>query len=260
MRAGRLFAAQKQRDLAEGITGGHSGANGEDHDNGPYDEHGNGLLHDGGGLGYGSQYGAGKWGKYLRAPDLYFEVMEGFGKQFVPLGEITTIRRGITSGCDAFFMPRDVSAEFLEKYSSLEWNDAPLHAHCKRSEVETGAVKLIEAGDKTVHPVEAKYLAPEVHNLMGVSRPILTAKEVDRLILLVSEPLEKLKSTYVLKYLRYGEKTTFASKKSKSVPVPQRSTCAARDPWYDLTYTKRGHFIWPKIQKYRHVIVSLPLR
>ena len=39
------------------------------------------------------------------------------------------------------------------------------------------------------------------------------------------------------------------------MPVPQRSTCVARDPWYDLTFTKGGHLIWPKSQQYRHVVV-----
>ena len=82
-----------------------------------YDENGNGIAARGGGLGYGRKYGGGKWGKYLRAPNLYFQIMERYGNRFVPLGEITTIRFGVKSGCDAFFMPRDVSAEFLEKYS-----------------------------------------------------------------------------------------------------------------------------------------------
>jgi len=51
------------------------------------------------------------------------------------------------------------------------------------------------------------------------------------------EAMDKLKtkSPWVWRYLRYGMTATFASKKSKPVPVPQRSTCAARDPWYDLT-------------------------
>jgi hypothetical protein len=106
-----------------------------------------------------------------------------------------------------------------------------------------------------VHPVESEYLKPEVHSLMSISRPVLTAAELNRLILFVSEPMEKLKGTYVQKYLRYGEKTSFASKKSKAVPVPQRSTCVGREPWYDLTFTKSGHLIWPKSQQYRHVIV-----
>ena len=64
-----------------------------------------------------------------------------------------------------------------------------------------------------------------------------------------------LKGTYVQKYLRYGERTAFASKKSRAVPVPERSTCQARHPWYDLTRTQRGTLVWSKSQQYRHVVV-----
>jgi len=154
-------------------------------------------------------------------------------------------------------MPRDVTAKFLAKYPTpREWNDAPIMAPCKRSEAESGAVKLVEAGDGTVHAIESEYLAPEVHSLMKVQRPIITPEELDRLILLVAAPLAELKGTYVHRYLRYGERNTFASKKSKAVPVPQRSTCASRERWYDLTYTTAGHIVWPKSQQYRHVVVD----
>ena len=260
LRAGRLFEMQKQRDLAEGIKSINPAESGEDagEDNGVYDENGNGILHDGGGIGYGAKYGGGKWGKYLRAPNLYFQIMERYASRFVPLGEITTIRFGVKSGCDAFFMPRNVSQKFLENYSKLEWNDAPLHTHCKRAEVESGKVRLILAGDGTVHPVEAEYLKPEVHSLMNVSRPVIAASQLDRLVLFVPKPVSELKGTYVQKYLRYGEHNSFASKKSKAVPVPQRSTCANRDPWYDLSYTKPGVFFWPMAQQYRHVIPANP--
>ena len=257
LRAGKLFALQKQRNLGEGIRPASLSDDDDEEngDNGIYDENGNGVLHDDGGIGYGPKYGGGKWGKYLRAPNLYFQIMERYASRFVPLGEIATIRFGVKSGCDAFFMPRDVSQEFLDDYSKLEWNDAPLHTHCKRGEVESGEVILVRAGDGTVHPIEKEYLKPEVHSLMSVSRPIISAADLDRLVLFVSKPVEKLKGTYVLKYLRYGEQNAFASTKSKAVPVPYRATCAARDPWYDLTYTKCGHIIWPKSQQYRHIIV-----
>ena len=49
-------------------------------------------------------YGGGKWGRYLRAPDFYFEIMREFGSRFTKMGEVAIIKRGITSGCDAFFM------------------------------------------------------------------------------------------------------------------------------------------------------------
>jgi len=259
LRAGRLFALQKQRDLAEGIVN-HS-TDDEHEENGKvYDENGNGMLHDEGGIGYGPKYGGGKWGKYLRAPNLYFRIMKQYASRFVPMGEVAIIRRGITSGCDAFFMPRDVSQEFLDDYSKMEWNDAPLHTHCKRAEVESGKVRLIKtgSGDETVHPVEAEYVAPEVHSLMTVSRPVIRVGEVDRLVLLVSKPMNELKGTHVQQYIRYGEQTAFASKKSKAVPVSQRTSCLGREPWYDLTGTTPGAFFWPMAQQYRHVIPANP--
>src|SRR5437016_7245160 len=46
-----------------------------------------------------SDYLGSKWGVYLRAPDLYFELMERFGGAFVPLGEIAEVRYGFKSGC-----------------------------------------------------------------------------------------------------------------------------------------------------------------
>ncbi len=59
------------------------------------------------------KYKAGKWGRYLRAPDLYFDIMRRFGSRFVALGEIAEVRFGVKTGCDAFFMPKDITAEML---------------------------------------------------------------------------------------------------------------------------------------------------
>ena len=201
------------------------------------------------------RYGGGKWGKYLRAPNLYFRITHSLGDRFVRFGEIASIRFGVKSGCDAFFMVRDVSEEFLRNYSTTNWNSAPLYTHCTREKVEARTITLIRAGDGTVHPIESTYLAPEVHSLMEIHRPLMTALDLNRRILLVSESLSELKDTFVYKYLKYGEKTTFASKKSKAVPVPERPTCASRSVWYDLTYTKRGQIVWPKAQQYRHVVL-----
>jgi methylase of polypeptide subunit release factors len=250
LRVARLFELQKQREAAEPKLAGESLAdsNGDEVEDSesPQDAFGAVLA---------SGYGGGKWGKYLRAPDLYFHIMREYGNRFVQFGEIATVRFGVKSGCDAFFMPRNVSAKFLKEYpTESDWRDAPIYSPCKRAEVETGEVKLILAGNGTVHPVEAKYLAPEVHSLMEVDGPMIDMASLKHLILLVADKPSDLRSTHVGKYLRYGEKTSFASNKSKAVPVPKRSTCAARDAWYDLTYTRRGHLVWPKSQQYRHIV------
>jgi hypothetical protein len=205
-------------------------------------------------------YHAGKWGRYVRAPDIYFEVMRRFGSRFVPLGAVATIRRGITSGCDAFFMAKDVTAEMLAKHES----DRAFRQHAggaPRKEVESGKLKIIEAGDGSVHPIETKYLASELHSPMEVDRPTAHVGDLTRVVLLVSDPLDKLKvkSPWVWRYLRYGMTATFTSTKSKPVPIPKRSTCAARDPWYDLTgLVQPGIAFWPMAQQYRHIIPGNP--
>ena len=126
-----------------------------------------------------------------------------------------------------------------------------------RKDVESGKLKIIEAGDGSVHPIESKYLSPELHSPMEVDRPVVRAGDLTRVVLLVREPMAKLKtkSPWVWRYLRYGMTAAFLSSKSKAVPVPKRSTCAARDPWYDLTGLVRpGIAFWPMAQQYRHII------
>jgi hypothetical protein len=211
-------------------------------------------LHEGG-------YGGGKWGRYLRAPDFYFEIMREFGDKFARLGEIAAIRRGITSGCDAFFMPRDVSQELLKKHTSeTEWQMLPIMRHCKRSEVASGKVIIIKAGDNTLHPIEKQYVRPELHSLMKVDRPVVRPEELDRVVLWVNQPLEEIKGTYAHDYIKWGSKQTFASKKSRPVPVPQRSTCIGRELWYDVTGLEPGAAFWPMTHKYRHIIPGNPSR
>src|SRR5436309_1239986 len=175
--------------------------------------------------------------------------MREFGDKFVRLGEIASIKRGITSGCDAFFMPRNVSQEMLKDYpSEKEWPKSLLMRSCKRSEVESGKVLIVQAGDETLHPIEMEFVRPELHSLMKVDRPTVRPEELDRVVLWVNQPLHEIKGTYAHDYIRWGSKQTFASKKSKPVPVPERPTCAGRDPWYNLTGLQPGIGFWPKSQ------------
>ena len=117
---------------------------------------------------------------------------------------------------------------------------------------------MIEAGDGTLHCVERRYLRPEVHSLMQVDRPVVTAAQLDRVVLWVNDPMSALQGTLVSKYIKWGSKRTFASKKSKAVPVPERSSCKGRNLWYDLTGLEPGIGFWPMSQQYRHIIPANP--
>ena len=45
-----------------------------------------------------------KWcGKYLRAPDIYRSILNDYGDKLVRLGDVASVRRGITTGANGFF-------------------------------------------------------------------------------------------------------------------------------------------------------------
>jgi len=192
-----------------------------------------------------SGYKGGKWGVYLRAPDLYFELMEKYGGRFRPLGEIAEVRRGVTSGCDDFFMPLDITQEALEETDPAEFRR---RYHCRREEVVFGKVCIIRSYGEEL-PVESEYLMPEVQSLMHIESATIKRSEIRHRMLLVNKPLETLKGTHVLAYIRRGQREHFGG----DTVLPKRPTCAGRPLWYDVTNYPCGSIVLPKLVKYRHI-------
>jgi len=193
-------------------------------------------------------YFGGKWGVHLRAPNLLFELLDGFGGRLSPLGSIAEIRRGITSGRDHFFFPKDSSKECLQSHDDLL--DFERIRGVPREKVESGEVKLVLCGEGRgeIRPIESEYLEPEVHSLMEVGGFDVSPEDCARQMLLVGKSRDGLKGTYVLDYIEWGEEQGY----------DKGATCAARvtqdREWYDLTGHERGALFWPKAQQYKHAI------
>lgn len=185
-------------------------------------------------------YTGSKWGVFLRAPDIFFHLLKAAGSRFVPLDQLADIKRGITSGCDAFFFPRDVTGEALAAYPDPDM----FRNIYGLARADTERLRLIEAGDGTRHVVEAEYLEPEVHSLMEINSIAIDPARLRRQVLLVNKPKEQLVGTRVLRYIEWGESEGFHL----------RSTCASRDPWYDVVVARRGDFFMPMAQQYRHIV------
>ncbi|MBU0513196.1 MAG: N-6 DNA methylase, partial [Proteobacteria bacterium] len=193
-------------------------------------------------------YYGGKWGVYLRAPDLWFDLRDEVGGRMAALGEIADVWRGITTGKDNFFFPRDCSDACLARYPDPV--DFELNYGVPREKVAKGQVKLVRCGDKygQVKPIESKYLEPEVHSLMDVDGFTVSPANCARQILLVGKKKSMLKDKYVKEYIKWGEAQGWH----------EGSTCSARATkdrgWYDLTGHKRGALFWPMAQQYKHCV------
>jgi len=194
------------------------------------------------------EYFGGKWGIHLRAPDLWFDLLDAFGKRFVPLADIADVWFGVKSGKDVFFFPKDCSSECLQAHP--EPTDFETTYGVPRREVENGHVKLVLCGEGRgeIRAIEAEYLEAEVHSLMEISRFSVSPEDCSRCILLVDKPKKALKGTHALKYIEWGEEQGYNA----------GSTCASRvtadRAWYDLTGHVRGAMFWPMAQQYKHVI------
>ncbi|MCD6536826.1 MAG: restriction endonuclease subunit M, partial [Thaumarchaeota archaeon] len=53
------------------------------------------------------KYVGSKWGKYIRAPEIFFKILEKAGDKLIPLEKIATVRRGFTTGANEFFYLKD---------------------------------------------------------------------------------------------------------------------------------------------------------
>lgn len=56
----------------------------------------------------------GRGGKYLRAPDIYFTILEKGRDKLVRLGDIAEVRFGIKTGANEFFYLEDVTEKVEE--------------------------------------------------------------------------------------------------------------------------------------------------
>jgi hypothetical protein len=198
------------------------------------------------------EYAGGKWGIYLRAPDVFFKLLDRCGSRLVPLGQLAVIRRGITSGADDFFYVRDITEDEIAKCSAGLHSGSPqitrrFKAKWGISLADTKQIRVLESGDHSRHLIESEYLEPEIHSPMEIDSVEIDPAKLSRKILLVSDPPEELKGTHVLQYIKWGEREGF----DQGSTVEQR---AASRPWYDLKPRERGEIIWPKSQQYRHII------
>ncbi len=201
----------------------------------------------------GKYYG-GKWGVHLRAPDLWFELLDHYSDRTIPLAQIAKVWFGVKSGADCFFFPKDCTRECLTGQRNPTQFEAEYGV--RRSDVASCNVKLVGCGVGLgeVRPVESKYLEPEVQTIMGINSYAVHPRDCGRLVLLVPQPRDRLNGTHVLRYIEWGESQGYQARPTCN------SRAAAGRPWYDLSGHERGDLLWPLAHQYKHLALANPER
>lgn len=164
----------------------------------------------------------GKWSLFLKAPKVYWQIMEKGKNKFVPLNKICRIKRGITTGANDFFIFE----------TRKDWREVEIKAivnnlknYKSLAEIRKAKVEIVQNGSNELWLIESKFLAPIFVSPKDSSTYELNEAEIEHKILIIStEPKELKKYPFVQSYLLHGEKNQ----------INERSTCAGRNLWYDL--------------------------
>ncbi len=168
------------------------------------------------------RYHGDKWGgKYLRAPDIYYEILEAAGDKLVPLGEIAEVRRGFTTGANDFFYVR-----------------APGGVTTRTGEVP------IETDAGTIQLFPAEMLEPAIVRPGSIVQPRLTRQISDYLLVCIPPlPVSRLPRS-VRDYIKWG----------KAKKYDKRTTLAGRRFWYCIEPREPGPILTPMARKRRALV------
>lgn len=168
-----------------------------------------------------------KWGLYIRAPQVYFDLLRDAGDKLVPLSQVAEVRFGIKTGINDFF--------YLE----------PLPEPAETP----GALRVCNARG-WVGEIERELLRPVLLSLKEVERLSLTGEESRRVLFLCPYDRNELQQHgYVkaLEYIRWGEqqRTTGQGRVgTPGVPFPKVSSVQSHRPeWFNLPLRPPGKII-----------------
>ncbi len=190
------------------------------------------------------EYKGMKWGGILiRAPQIFYVILDKGKDKLVRLGDIAEVTRGFTSGANEFF--------YLEPIKNpIEWPVCPVCGRVHKPEEGLIAVRN-KAGWKGY--IEEEFLRPVIISPREIRKPLIYEQDLKMIAFICNESRGSLKSRqklHALDYIQWGEQKGY----------PQRSTLKSRKPWYGLVPHKTPDVLWPMIHNDRLIVGILQSR
>jgi hypothetical protein len=222
-----------------------------------------------------SHIGAGKWGRLLRAPAIFFKISERKGNILTPLGELAEVRRGLTTGAnDFFYLPKPgckskyFQSEFEpstgclllyvlpEVTDTLQRQGFAIKSPMFRIESQYWMHKVDDDTEllciyDVVHKARGSFWVPNyvVKGPKDLETIIVNPRKSKHVVVLAHEPKEKLEQG-IQEYIQWGE----IYEPETGNKYPNRSTCRSRQLWYDLGSPTPPDLLWIKGIWERHLV------
>jgi len=167
------------------------------------------------------KYVGAKWGKYIRAPEIFFKILEKGKGKLVPLKEIAEVRFGIKTGANEFFYltEEEINRRGIEREF---W----MHQDEKGNWVPNYVIRSLR---------ECPTLTARAENL--------------RLrMLMVHTEKANLKGNNVLRFIQNGESKGF----------DKRPTCNTRKHWYEIEDRVPFPILFSQMMGDRYMVIHNP--
>lgn len=179
------------------------------------------------------QYTGDKWGgKYLRAPEIYYTVLQKGKNKFEKLSDIANVRRGFTTGANEFF--------FLpNKFFNIKEGSSTYKLIPKQDELPTGL------------EIEKEFLFDAIISLKDVKNIDEVFPELSLKILLTKG--RSINGKKLKKYIEWGEESEIVDGKELRA-YNKRTTCASRSSWFNIQLQEMPQEFYSILNGDRHLI------
>jgi type I restriction enzyme M protein len=163
------------------------------------------------------KYLGAKWGKYLRAPEIFFKILKKGKGKLVPLKEVAGVRRGFTTGANEFFYltEEEIKRRKIEKEF---W----MHKDKKGNWLPNKVI---------VSPRESRNV-------------VLSPENLTKIVIFITKREKQLKGKKVLSHIKHGKRKN----------LHERPTCESRDLWYCIPYREPWPILYPMIHHDRQAV------
>jgi hypothetical protein len=172
------------------------------------------------------RYSGNKWGgKYLRAPDIFFTILEKGRNKLVKVAKVAHVRRGFTPGVNTFFYlkptQKKASRGCIQVRNDVGWE----------GEIEKG------------------FLQPVIKSPRESNSIVIDPERLPYLVFMCRKTKSELTGTKALEYIKWGEK----QKTENGVAWNEVPTVSNRKPWYKLFENSQDKLIMPRTFNDRYI-------
>jgi len=166
-----------------------------------------------------------KWGQFLRAPKVYFDILEKGKEKFKPLEKIAdNVIRGYMTGCNDFFILEDITYTENAEYLKVTLNNSK-YKYTNFEEIKSDNLSLVRNGFNELWLIENDFLFPMLTSPKDVNRYEVSTKDLPfKMLFIIDKDRKEIKKMFpkANDYISHGE----------HLKLNQIKSLSARKKWW----------------------------